>query len=92
MSLSLELVISFIGLFVTIIFDIGAIAFFAGSLKANQSHQEKIIEDLKENFKEHFSSLERKQDKHNNLIERMVVVEQSIKSAHHRIDDIEIVR
>lgn len=32
--------------------------------------------------------LEKKQDKHNNLIERMVVVEQSVKSAHHRIDDI----
>lgn len=32
--------------------------------------------------------LEKKQDKHNNLIERMVVVEQSVKSAHHRIDGI----
>ena len=32
--------------------------------------------------------LECKQDKHNNLIERMVVVEQSVKSAHKRIDEI----
>ena len=32
--------------------------------------------------------LEKKQDKHNNLIERMAIVEQSVKSAHHRIDDI----
>lgn len=31
--------------------------------------------------------LEKKQDKHNGLIERMVVVEQSTKSAHHRIDE-----
>ena len=30
--------------------------------------------------------LSQKQDKHNGLIERMVVVEQSCKSAHHRID------
>ena len=30
--------------------------------------------------------IENKQDKHNGLIERMVVVEQSTKSAHHRID------
>lgn len=30
--------------------------------------------------------LEEKQDKHNNLIERMVKVEESTKSAHHRID------
>ena len=33
--------------------------------------------------------LEKKQDKHNSLIERMVVVEQSLKSAHHRIDEVE---
>lgn len=32
--------------------------------------------------------LEAKVDKHNHLVERMVVVEQSCKSAHHRIDDI----
>ena len=33
------------------------------------------------------SNLEKKQDKHNNLIERMAVVEQSTKSAHHRMDE-----
>jgi len=33
--------------------------------------------------------LEKKVDKHNGLIERMVVVEQSTKSAHYRIDRLE---
>lgn len=33
------------------------------------------------------SSLEEKQNKHNNLIERMVRVEDSAKSAHKRIDE-----
>ncbi|WP_269477751.1 hypothetical protein [Hominibacterium faecale] len=33
------------------------------------------------------NNLEKKQDKHNNLIERMAVVEQSVKSAHHRMDE-----
>jgi hypothetical protein len=32
--------------------------------------------------------LERKVEKHNNLVERMVAVEQSAKSAHHRIDEL----
>lgn len=32
--------------------------------------------------------LEEKQDKHNNLIERMVRVEDSTKSAHKRINDV----
>lgn len=32
--------------------------------------------------------LEQKVNKHNNLVERMAVVEQSTKSAHHRLDEI----
>ena len=32
--------------------------------------------------------LENKVDKHNGLVERMVAVESSAKSAHHRIDEI----
>lgn len=32
-------------------------------------------------------ALEEKQDKHNNLIERMVRVEDSVKSAHNRLDN-----
>ena len=35
------------------------------------------------------SQLEEKVDKHNHMIERMVVVEQSTKSAHHRLDEVE---
>lgn len=32
--------------------------------------------------------LEKKVEKHNNLADRMIAVEQSVKSAHHRIDEI----
>lgn len=39
-------------------------------------------------LKEDFDRLEKKVEKHNNLVERMAIVEQSAKSAHHRIDDI----
>jgi uncharacterized protein YehS (DUF1456 family) len=39
-------------------------------------------------FEEKLTSLEKKQDKHNNLIERMVRVEDSVKSAHKRLDEI----
>ena len=34
------------------------------------------------------AELEKKVNKHNNLVERMVIVEQSTKSAHHRIDEL----
>ena len=40
-------------------------------------------------FEEKLDTLDKKQEKHNNLIERMVRVEDSTKSAHHRIDTLE---
>lgn len=39
-------------------------------------------------FEEKLTALEKKQDKHNNLVERMVRVEDSAKSAHKRLDGI----
>ena len=33
--------------------------------------------------------LEKKVEKHNNLVERMTVVEQSLKSEHHRLDELQ---
>ena len=40
-------------------------------------------------FEEKLNMLEKKQDKHNDLIERMVRVEDSTKSAHQRLDGLE---
>lgn len=40
-------------------------------------------------FEEKLIDIEKKQDKHNNLIERMVKVESSTTSAHKRIDFLE---
>ena len=40
-------------------------------------------------FEEKLNSLEKKQDKHNDLIERMVKVEDKASAAHHRIDKLE---
>ena len=34
------------------------------------------------------SQLEKKVEKHNNLVERMIIVENSVKSAHKRISEI----
>lgn len=39
-------------------------------------------------FEEKLVTLEKKQDRHNNLVERMVRVEDSVKSAHKRLDDL----
>lgn len=38
-------------------------------------------------LEEKVAELDKKQDKHNGLIERMVIVESSTKSSHHRLDE-----
>lgn len=63
---------------ISIISNIAAIAYFAGTLKATQLHHDEEIKNLKEEVNAHFKRLERKQDKHNNLIERMVKVETTL--------------
>lgn len=49
---------------------------FGGILAANRLSNYRI------------EQLEKKVEKHNNLVERMYAVENSVKSAHHRIDEL----
>lgn len=49
---------------------------FGGILTANRLSSYRI------------EQLEKKVEKHNNLVERMFLVESSVKSAHHRIDEL----
>ena len=62
---------------ILIIINVVTAGVFIGGLAMAIKFIEKQIERLEE-----------KQDKHNGLIERMVSVEQSTKSAHHRIDEL----
>lgn len=52
---------------------------------SNRSH-DKVIDERMKYTDERIAELSTRVNKHNNLIERMVIVEQSTKSAHHRID------
>ena len=62
-------------LLLLIVINVTSAGIFIGGLAVSN----KFIE-------EQIKRLEKKQDKHNNLIERMAIVEQSVKSAHKRID------
>lgn len=73
----LEMSIS-LELMIVIIINVMTAGIFLGGLAMSIKFIEKQIKRLEE-----------KQDKHNNLIERMVKVEESTKSANHRIDNIE---
>lgn len=59
----------------------------AGSYFSNNKNTAVMQEQVKD-LKEDITVLSNRVDKHNNLIERMAVVEQSCKSAHHRLDNI----
>ena len=64
------------GDWIQVVITVGAVGTMIGYLKTSICHLTQKIDKL-----------ETKQDKHNNLIERMVIVEQSIKSAHRRLDE-----
>ena len=59
----------------------------AGSYMANNKTTA-VLQVEMSHLKEDIKDLDDKVHKHNNLVERMAVVEQSTKSAHHRIDEI----
>jgi len=61
-----------------------ALIAFAGTLGGSYLSHRKSVVLVAYRLEE----LEKKVDKHNNLVERMVAVEQSCKSAHHRIDEL----
>lgn len=74
-----------IEIIVAIIAFIGTLA---GSYFANSKTTAVMQEQIK-SLKEDINILSTRVDKHNNLVERMSAVEQSTKSAHHRIDHLE---
>lgn len=76
--MSISAIIAICAFLLTLIIQVFSIGLFMGGL----STALKFIEEW-------IKRLEVKQDRHNNLIERVAICEQSTKSAHHRIDGIE---
>ena len=74
--MDMETTIALASFIITLIIQVFSAGLFIGGLIFSIKYMEKQIKRLEE-----------KQDKHNNLIERMVRVEDSTKSAHKRIDE-----
>lgn len=64
-------------LILSIVINIIAVGVFIGVYKTTIDFMQLQIMELKEDMR-----------KYNNMLERMISVEQSTKSAHHRIDDL----
>ncbi len=60
-----------------------------GEIKGELKAFKIALEDFRREFKEDIARLETKQDKYNNLQERVAVLENSDKVAHHRIGEVE---
>lgn len=68
-----------------------AVPTIVATIKTNKAHDQVLDEKMK-NMSEQISHVDTKIDKFSNnqeqIKERLVIVEQSTKSAHHRIDDV----
>lgn len=66
------------------------LAFFIGIYVATIRFMGKQIEDIKTNLKDDKQELKDEMRKYNNMLERMIICEQSTKSAHKREDEMNI--
>lgn len=80
-NLSPELIIS-------VIIQLVSVGIFIGVFKTTIAFMQEQIADIKHNLKEDKQELKAEMAKYNNVLERMIINEQSVKSAHHRIDDL----
>lgn len=60
-----------------------------GNIKGELKAQKTSIDDFRREIKEDLNRLESKQDKYNHLQERTTRAEESLKSAHKRLNDVE---
>lgn len=65
-------------LIVSVIIQLISVGIFIGVFKTSLAFMQEQIRDLKEEMR-----------RYNNVLERLIIVEQKASSAHHRIDSLE---
>ena len=85
-----EITIAVIGVLFTLLVNVISIAFFWGKITSKLSALEGVVETYRDDIKDDINRLELKQDKHNGLYEKVTRAEESAKSAHHRLDTLEM--
>jgi hypothetical protein len=82
MNFSTELILS-------VIIQLISVGVFIGMFKTSLAFMQEQITEIKSNLKEDKQELKDEMARYNNVLERMIIVEQSAKSAHKRIDNLE---
>lgn len=80
MSFSPELILS-------VVIQLISVGIFIGVFKTTISFMQEQIKDIKHTLKEDKQELKDEMSKYNNVLERLIIAEQSTRSAHHRIDE-----
>lgn len=82
MNFSPELILS-------VVIQLIAVGIFIGVFKTTVTFMQQQIAEIKQNLKDDKRELKEEMARYNNVLERMIIVEQSTKSAHKRIDSLE---
>lgn len=72
---------------ISLVIQLLILAFFVGIYVATIKFMLAQLEELKICLKADKEELKQDMKKYNNMLERMIITEQSVKSAHHRIDE-----
>lgn len=83
-------VITIVGFIIGIIIQLVSVGIFIGVYKTTISFIQQQIEEIKKQAKEDKEELKTDMRKYNNVLERIAVNERDTKSAHHRIDELEL--
>lgn len=83
MNFSPELIIS-------VVIQLISVGIFIGVFKTTISFMQQQIVEIKQTLKEDKQELKDEMRKYNNVLSRLAITEQAVKSAHHREDEMNI--
>ena len=66
-----------------------AVPTIVATITSNKAH-DKVVDERMIYMTEKIKELTEKVEKHNEFNDRLIIVEQSVKSAHHRLDNITV--
>lgn len=76
-------------LIISVVIQLISVGIFIGVFKTSLAFMQQQIIEIKQNLKEDKQELKDEMKRYNSVLERMIIVEQATKSAHHRIDGLE---
>lgn len=76
-------------LILSVVIQLISVGIFIGVFKTTVAFMQQQIIEIKSALKSDKQELKDEMRKYNSILERMIICEQSTKSAHHRIDGIE---